>query len=610
MFSQYNPADLEMLFRSVSPLSPFPPATDRNAWQQIGRAMGETAITQIIHQAQVAAHSDIPALPATLYLEFARNGQREGYQQPRSRRRAMLWELALAECIEMQGRFLDPLLNLGWAICEESSWVLPAHQSVLADMAYPIIDLGAAATALELAELDLLLGQQLDAALGRRIRDEIDRRILTPYLIRHDHWWLYKTRRRSVNNWNAVCNAGIVGAALYLETDLARLAEIVARALRSIDDYLATFDPDGGSTEGPGYWNYGFGSYAVMAHLLEHFTDGVIDMWADPLLSQVARFPLRTLLAPGLYVNFSDCDQHVTLNAALLTYLARRLDIPDLERLAAAQPQHPYQQTLCWGLRNLLWQPHATTPFTPATHDWLSGQMWMIVRVDPADPLGLVLAAKGGHNGEMHNQNDVGNLIVHYGGETLIPDIGRGRYTRAYFGPQRYDHLVNSSLGHSLPVPNGQAQAAGPEHAADLIEHQSMPDTDLLAIELKNAYPPQADLASLQRTITLHRAAADSWVELSDRAQFATRPGMLQSVLTTFAAVEVSGESVRIQGEQAALQVLFDPAIVTPSVEWVENVDLGEGRRDVHRVLFTLKTPAIQETIRLQIVPAKLSHNA
>ena len=48
-----------------------------------------------------------------------------------------------------------------------------------------------------------------------------------------------------------------------------------------------------------------------------------------------------------------------------------------------------------------------------------------------------MLAAKGGHNGEMHNQNDVGNLIVHAFGESLVADLGRGRYTRAYFGPAR-----------------------------------------------------------------------------------------------------------------------------------------------------------------------------
>ena len=92
----------------------------------------------------------------------------------------MLSNLALAECLEGEGRFLDPLLDVAWAICEESSWSWPAHQGDLADMGHPVIDLSVAMTALYLAELDLLLADRLDPALGRRIRYEVDRRCLAP----------------------------------------------------------------------------------------------------------------------------------------------------------------------------------------------------------------------------------------------------------------------------------------------------------------------------------------------------------------------------------------------------------------------------------------------
>ena len=98
--------------------------------------------------------------------------------------------------------------------------------------------------------------------------------------------------------------------------------------------------------------------------------------------------------------------------------------------------------------------PEPTEPPVSAKHDWFGGMMWMIARYDPSDPNTLTLAAKGGHNAEMHNQNDVGSIIVHVNGESVIAEIGRGRYTKDYFGPERYDHLANSSLGHSVPVVN------------------------------------------------------------------------------------------------------------------------------------------------------------
>ena len=92
----------------------------------------------------------------------------------------MLANLVLAECLEGKGRFLDPILDLAWAICEESSWVLPAHQTLLTDMQRPVIDLGSAMTSLMLAEMDALVGAQLDPLLGERIRYEVDRRSFVP----------------------------------------------------------------------------------------------------------------------------------------------------------------------------------------------------------------------------------------------------------------------------------------------------------------------------------------------------------------------------------------------------------------------------------------------
>jgi hypothetical protein len=226
----------------------------------------------------------------------------------------------------------------------------------------------------------------------------------------------------------------------------------------------------------------------------------------------------------------------------------------------------------------------------------------MIARHDPQDPDALVLAAKGGHNGEMHNQNDVGNIIVHVNGEPVIPDIGRGRYTRAYFGPQRYQHLVNSSRGHS--VPNGQEQLPGEQHAAVLLEHRADDMGDLLSIEMKGVYPPEADLASLVRTVALHRDAPRGWVELADSVCFASAPGHLESVLTTFGLVQVGPSSVLLQGEKGALRVTFEPGVVSPRVELEKDVDLALGPADVRRVILAFHQPLREGSIRLRIEPA------
>jgi len=603
---RFNPIDLEMALREAKGFSPFPKAGQRGAWEDIGGSLGAEGAGALIDAADEVASGPVPSLPATLWLEFKRCGERQGFQTPRGKRRGMLSAMTLAECLEAKGRYLDPLLDVVWAICEESSWALPAHQRELTDMERPVIDLGVAMTALSLAEFDFLLGEAMDPLLGRRIRYEVNRRCFAPYLERHDNWWMYNTRGRTVNNWTAVCTGGVVGAALYLEPDAARKAEIVSRGLRSLSDYMETFDPSGGSTEGPGYWGYGFGYYTILGHLLEEATDGQISLWEGDHVRQIAQFPLRTLLSGQTYTNFSDCDADVKMTRPQLVYLSERLHIPDLMRMAREAGPNPRQGTLSWGLRDLVWRPKSEPEgrFIPNKHDWYEGMAWMIARRRPEDPDALVVAAKGGHNGEMHNQNDVGSVIVRFKGESIIVDPGRGRYTRAYFGPERYEHWVNSSEGHSVPIPNGQYQLPGKEHGARLLDHQADATRDLLSIEMSGAYPDEADLESLTRTVILHRNEPNGWVELTDQATFATGPGTLASALLTFGQAHLADGTVSLQGERGTLSVVYDADLVTATVETVRDVDLARGKRDIQRVLFTAKEPAQGATIHLRIEPA------
>ena len=137
--------------------------------------LGEEEYRRIIQRGEEAARAGITALPATLFLEFQRLGERNAYDACFGLRRGRLNWMTLAECLEYEGRFLDPLLDMAWAICEESTWAIAAHQRALTDMERPHIDLMATMTGAYLAEFDLLLGADMEPALGQRIRHEMDR---------------------------------------------------------------------------------------------------------------------------------------------------------------------------------------------------------------------------------------------------------------------------------------------------------------------------------------------------------------------------------------------------------------------------------------------------
>lgn len=603
--TRYSPIVVEAALRASTFRPPVPPATDRDAWAAIREAIGPEEEARWIAAAEAVARAPVPPLPATLYLEYKRVGRREGYQEPMRGRRHALARLTAAECLQGRGRFLDAILDLAWAICEESSWAYPAHQTELADPTHPVVDLGAAMTALDLAELDHVLGHALDGALGRRVAHEVDRRCLAPYLERHDHRWMFTTPDHGVNNWAGVCNAGVVGSAVYLERDPARLAELVARAARSLDDYLASLDVDGGSSEGPSIWAYGFSHYTLLADLLERRTGGRVSLFDEPIVRETAQFPLRTLLSPGRYVNFSDALRSGGQLRPHLAYLSRRLDLPDLMRLArASEPGGPSREALAWALRWMVWRTSPEPPgeLVPARHDWFRGMTWMISRYDPTDPDALVLAAKGGHNAERHNQNDVGSFTVDVCGEALVCELGRPRFRRGTFGAERYEILANSSLGHSVPIPSGRAQLPGAERAATLLEHRHDARADVLGLELSAAYPAEANIASLQRLLTLHREPPRGWVELVDRVRFRA-PTTFATQLVTLARVEVGAGVVRIAGERGRLRVEYAPTSVEVSVVEDRGVELDAGPVDVRRVRFALPGAATEGEIRLRIVP-------
>ncbi|MBV9174672.1 MAG: heparinase II/III family protein, partial [Chloroflexi bacterium] len=551
MLSQLSREDLRHVLEAVlRGRTALPPSTDRDSWQRARERLSQAVLARLIASADETTRTAIPPLTASMYLDCVRTGQREWYERPLYQRRSMLARLVVGECLEGSGRFLDTLLDLAWAICEESSWAFPAHQLQLADPGRPYIDLMAASTALDLAELDALLGSQLDAALGIRIRYEAERRCFQPYIERASEWW-WLSGPSAGTNWTAVCNAGVLGAAAYLEADVNRLARMLEQGLTSVQLYLASFDPTGGTSEGPNYWAYGFGAFTLLAHVLDWRTAGQLRLLNGPRIPEIARYPLRTQLSPGQHVTFSDSRPSVRLEPAHLAFLGRALKAPELLQLAADQPVDPGTGPFGWAIRSLLWPIETTnlSRFAPSSHDWWPGLQWIIARYDPSDPDGLVLAVKGGHNGEMHNHNDVGALIVHSRGESLIVDPGPGRYTNTYFTDRRFEHPATASIGHSVPAPNGYQQPFGAEYRAEVLEHIASAEADRLLLELRDAYPAEANLASLRRSVTLDRTAPAGTIELVDGVTFANEDGTLESALVTFARVDIEPSRVTVHGD-------------------------------------------------------------
>jgi hypothetical protein len=514
-------AKLKDMILPIAAWHPYPKAGDAAGWLKIPEAVRAAHI----RKAEKRLNCDWPLPKASVFLDFVRDGNRSRYEAVSFSRRQQLWELVIGECVEGRGRFMDDILNGVWAICEESFWGAPAHLGAqkrgegLPDMTEPIVDLFAAETGMLLAWTDYLLGDALDAIsplIRERIRYEIRRRILTPNLERDDFWWM-GLQGQMVNNWNPWICSNWLTAALLVENDPARRIQAVAKIVRCLDQFLNAYPKDGGCDEGPGYWDRAGGSLFDCLELLASASNGKIDIFSRPLVREIGRYIGRVHIAGRYYINFADAAARFEASASLIYRYGRSIRDKEMEGFGAylAGYQGLGKDSVYGsfgGLGRILPALFSLTdllkvePREPLARDfWLPELQVMGARSIENSRDGLYLAAKGGHNAESHNHNDVGNFIVYADGKPVLIDIGVETYTAKTFSSSRYEIWTMQSAYHNLPTINGVMQKEGRPYRASDVRYEADAGRVVFELDIAKAYPPEAAVKSWKRSLTLER---------------------------------------------------------------------------------------------------------
>jgi hypothetical protein len=116
------------------------------------------------------------------------------------------------------------------------------------------------------------------------------------------------------------------------------------------------------------------------------------------------------------------------------------------------------------GLFDDEWWSAVPGPLPLPRSTWLPDVQLLVAR-----GAGLTLAAKGGHNDENHNHNDVGSVIAALDATPVLIDLGQPTYTAISFSDRRYEQWVVRSEWHNVPVVDGQDQQPGAQwRATDL----------------------------------------------------------------------------------------------------------------------------------------------
>ncbi len=585
---RYDINKLKSIIIPYDQWTPFPKIGDRAGWAKASQPMMQA----YLKEAEGYLNYSWPSIPATTSLLIERTGDRNQFQAISFPKRQVLGTLVMAEVYENKGRFIDDIINGVWSVCEESWWGASAHlpkskeYSGLMDVSKPFVELFGAETATFLSWIDYFVGDKLDAVspqVRKRIYYELNNRIFEPLMNKPHGWMAANANGRPPNNWNPWICSNWLNAALLVEKDQEKRVAIVAKLLKVLDEFVNPYPLDGGCDEGPGYWGAAAASLYDNIAMLNLATNNSFKyVCDDEKIKNMARFIYRAQIGKEYFLDFADADPQPNMAASMIWRFGK-----DIRDTAMMQFGAFYRKPATGKIgthqyfRNLFElfiqdEYQQTAQALPLPKDvWLPGIEVMIARDKEGSTDGLFVAAKGGHNDESHNHNDVGNYIVYYNGQPLIIDVGRGTYTAKTFSSKRYDIWYNCSDYHNLPTINNITQPPGAGFKASNVVYKKDKNYTSLSLDIAHAYPATAAVQTWQRAIQLNRGKN---VTVTDIISLQHADKLTEHVMTCYPAEVIK------PGE---LLIHFKPKYGLAAKEFVVNYNAKQFSVAVEKVPLT-----------------------
>lgn len=277
---------------------------------------------------------------------------------------------------------------------------------------------------------------------------------------------------RGTNNWNQVCNGGMIAAAIAIAgKDPELAAKTIARSLDGMPYALQEYYPDGVYPEGSTYWDYGTSFSVITSSMLTSAFGTDFGLANYPAFMKSADFRLLSVAPSNWYFNYADCgDKNGNGGDITLAWFAARTGNPiyyekdkfmqkpaelgKLSRLAGAglvwlSEFKPKNETSL----PLAWKGDGINPI-------------IIFRGGANDPGQFYFGGKGGRATTSHGNMDAGSFIYELDGVRWVIDPGNQGYNEIeqtgfdLWGScqncQRWTLLTKNNFGHSTITVNNE----------------------------------------------------------------------------------------------------------------------------------------------------------
>ncbi len=373
--------------------------------------------------------------------------------------REMLWRvnmLGMVYRMEKDPKILDRINEEVIAVCNFSDWN-PSHFLDVAEMSMAVA-LALDWTAGDLPQSTINLAKS--ALIEKGIKPSWPASGKNP-------GWSYGT-----NNWNQVCNGGMIAASIAIaEVEPELAAKTIHRALDGIPHALVEYGPDGVYPEGSTYWGYGTGFSVVTAAMLESAFGHDFGHFEYPAFKESAIFRSLSNAPSGWYYNFADCgDRRGDNGDILLAWFASKTGNKTyFEKERFLRPAEEMGMLSRLAGASLVWlAQYEEKEEVKVPTEWKGEGANPVVFFTGGenDPQNYYFGGKGGRGMVNHGNMDGGSFIFELNGVRWVIDPGNQSYHALeqtgfdLWGRcqdcERWTLLTKSNFGHSTLTINDE----------------------------------------------------------------------------------------------------------------------------------------------------------
>ncbi len=373
--------------------------------------------------------------------------------------RDMLWRmnmLGMVYHVDKNPIILNRINDEVIAVCNFSDWN-PSHFLDVAEMSMAVA-IALDWTAGKLPKSTIKLAKT--ALIEKGIKPSWPKNGKTP-------GWAFGT-----NNWNQVCNGGMIAASIAIaEVDPELASKTISRALDGLPHSLVEYGPDGVYPEGSTYWGYGTSFSVVTIAMLESAFGTDFGMGDYPAFKESAVFRSLANAPSGWYFNYSDCGDKRSDNGdvTLAWFAAKTGNMTFFEKdlfLRPAQEMGKLRRLTGAGLVWLAQFEEKGTVKMPTAWKGEGSNPIVIFKSDGDDPHHFYFGGKGGKGANNHGNMDAGTFVFELNGVRWVVDPGNQSYNaleRTGFNLwgrcqdcERWTLLTKNNFGHSTISVNNQ----------------------------------------------------------------------------------------------------------------------------------------------------------